>query len=66
MDPSIRTSSCCTSILPDQVFVDAPGGADVGLHCVLVLAQFTAQAQVLEEAEQKLLPLRLPHRIVIL
>lgn len=51
---------------PDQVSVDAPGGADVGLHCVLVLAQLSAQAQVLEEAEQELLPLRPPHRVVVL
>lgn len=51
---------------PDQVFVDAPGGADVGLDCVLVLAELSAQTQVLEEAEQKLLPLRPPHGVVIL
>lgn len=51
---------------PDQVFVDLPGGADVRLHRVLVLTELSSQTQVLEDAKQKLLPLLLADRVIML
>lgn len=54
------------SHLPDQVFVDLLGDADVRLHRVLVLAELSSQTQVLEEAKQKLLPLLPTDRVIML